>query len=133
MKSDKFLLGVVLGAVVGGITVALSTPKTGEKLREDIKKESEILYNEGRKVTHDLNLSTHEQLSHAKVKASGIYEDSKAVIYETTNDATTKIQETTSKIGNKIDGFKESIDTNTLKKKLKSKKVLNDLSEEEEK
>ena len=48
MKSVKdFLIGATVGAVVTGVAVALTTPKTGEELREDILDFSTDAYNKG--------------------------------------------------------------------------------------
>ncbi len=48
MKIRDFALGAFIGGVATGVAVALTTPKNGEQLRGEIKKEAETLYEEGR-------------------------------------------------------------------------------------
>lgn len=36
MKFGKFLLGLIVGAIAGGIVVSLNTPKNGDDMRKDI-------------------------------------------------------------------------------------------------
>ena len=49
-----FIKGAIFGAVVTGVAVALTTPKTGEELREDILDFSTDAYNKGLDKAHEL-------------------------------------------------------------------------------
>lgn len=49
-----FIKGAIFGAVVTGVAVALTTPKTGMELREDIVDLSNDLYNRGVEKTHEI-------------------------------------------------------------------------------
>lgn len=46
--SNKFLTGLIFGAAVGAVTVALTTPKKGSELREELTNKSNDLYNQTR-------------------------------------------------------------------------------------
>ena len=40
----NFLKGAAIGAVISGVVVALTTPKTGKEMRETIKEEGIWIY-----------------------------------------------------------------------------------------
>lgn len=66
-----FIKGAIFGAVVTGVAVALTTPKTGEELREDILDFSTDAYNKGLDKAHEL-----------KERSEEVYFDQKANIEE---------------------------------------------------
>ena len=55
-----FIKGAIFGAVVTGVAVALTTPKTGEELREDILDFSTDAYNKGLDKAHELKERSKE-------------------------------------------------------------------------
>lgn len=55
-----FIKGAIFGAVVTGVAVALTTPKTGEELREDILDLSTDAYNKGLDKAHELKERSRE-------------------------------------------------------------------------
>lgn len=55
-----FIKGAIFGAVVTGVAVALTTPKTGEELREDILDFSTDAYNKGLDKAHELKERSRE-------------------------------------------------------------------------
>lgn len=76
MKSVKdFLIGATVGAVVTGVAVALTTPKTGEELREDILDFSTDAYNKGMEKAYEL-----------KERGEDFYHEQKDIINDQLNE-----------------------------------------------
>lgn len=44
MKKTEFIAGIAVGFVVGSTVIALTSPKSGRELRDEIKKESQKTY-----------------------------------------------------------------------------------------
>lgn len=86
MKKSSFLIGAVIGGLAGAVAAALTTPKTGEELRKDIKTESEKAYSDAKVKMADLSetgkgkidgmLSDEhkEKIDEVKSKISGLTE-----------------------------------------------------------
>lgn len=95
----KMLCGVILGAVVAGTVVALTTPKNGSELREDIKIEAVKIKHQGDEVL----VKTKHQSGEIINKASKMYEET----YEKAVDTVHKLKDKKSKT--EISEVEESI------------------------
>lgn len=78
-STKGFLLGLLAGGVIGGLTALLYAPKSGKELRKDIGKKS-------REVVKD----TEQYVESAKVKASEILSDSRRKAESLLSDARKK-------------------------------------------
>jgi len=70
---NSLFLGFLLGGAVGGAIALLYAPKSGEQLRNDIKKTSNELYEDGKK-------KTYESWNDAKAKAENIIDSANDVL-----------------------------------------------------
>ncbi len=93
MKLGSFITGAVVGAVAAGAAVALTTPKKGEELREDIKKESEKLLNQADELTKDARTKSEEIRKEAMAKTDEIRKEAKAKTEEIRREAKAKTDE----------------------------------------
>lgn len=93
MRAKDFALGALIGGMATGVAVALTTPKKGEELRSDIKKEAETLYEEGRNKFDATYEAASEKASESKVnleealatintKVTELKEEAKAAVEE---------------------------------------------------
>ena len=91
MKIGSFVTGVVIGGIVTGVAVALTTPKKGGELRDDIKGHATVLYND-----------SMENIDDVKVKTTSIYNEKKEQAKVTTSDLNDKVHQKKNKINKKI-------------------------------
>ncbi len=74
-----FMLGLLAGGVVGGLTALLYAPKSGKEFRKDIGKKSKEIYSD-----------TEEYISSAKTRASEIISDGRKKAEDLISDAKLK-------------------------------------------
>lgn len=77
----KFLSGAVIGAAIAGVVVALTTPKKGSELREDIKDEATKIKHHGEDMVEKAQEKAVETYEKAHDMATETYE--KAVVTAT--------------------------------------------------
>ena len=79
-KASGFLLGVMVGGLIGGITALLLAPTSGKKLRRKISDRAEDFY-EGAQEYYETGKEKAEELYHGgKKKVSNIVEDAKKLV-----------------------------------------------------
>ena len=81
-----FISGALIGAVVAGVAVALTTPKTGEELRGDIKENSLDAYHKGMEYSDDIKNKTKEAYNKGIDHAEGM-KDKSTELYHNQIDA----------------------------------------------
>ncbi len=113
MKKKDFVLGALIGSVASGIAVALTTPKTGNELREDIKNESQSLYEDGMRKKDEILDMSEDVLNESKAKFAEIKETSMSKVDELKETSKEKVEEVKSKI-------KKEESTSDLEKELDS-------------
>lgn len=94
---NNFLKGVVIGAIAGGISIALTTPKTGRQMRQEIKEESQSLYTEGKKIAFNTADNIEDLYYDNKQKINEVKEDTLSQAYKAVDQVNSKINN----IGNK--------------------------------
>jgi len=57
-----FMIGIVVGALIGSTIALLLTPETGEKLRNEIRARGEVLVNDVRNAAQARRIELTEQL-----------------------------------------------------------------------
>ncbi len=62
-KLFSFMGGMIVGAIVGAATVLVSTPRSGESIRADIRREVENILEEGRRASAARRAELESQLS----------------------------------------------------------------------
>jgi len=62
-RFTSFLNGVVIGAIAGAVIALLLTPKSGEDLRDDIRREVDEILEEGRRAAERRQRELEEQLN----------------------------------------------------------------------
>ncbi len=78
MKS--FVSGAFLGAIVSGVAVALSTPKSGKHLRKDLQEGAEGAYEKGKYTIEKNYEDSKVKTDEIKTKANGYAEEKKELI-----------------------------------------------------
>ncbi|KAA0547527.1 YtxH domain-containing protein [Bacillus sp. BGMRC 2118] len=94
-KSNSFVLGIVVGGVIGSIAMLLSTPKSGSELRSSIKVNS-----------RDLS----EKLTHLKNEAK----DFLTLIETSTKEGTQVVKEFTEDVQKTISEWRRDIEPHQL-------------------
>ena len=84
MKNDEtpngFFLGILIGALIGGVTALLLAPTSGKKLRRKISDKAEDFY-EGAQEYYETGKDKAEGLyREGKKKVSDIVEDAKKIV-----------------------------------------------------
>lgn len=72
-EKKSFLMGVIVGGLIGGVTALLLAPKSGDKMRKDLVKR----YNEVSKKTQKMVNGMADQAMHLVDKAKEIAEEAK--------------------------------------------------------
>lgn len=90
MKKKSFVLGALIGAAVGSVATALTTPKRGKELRDDMKTEAEKFYG--------ISLDKYNKLSKDAKERFNIEFEKIKVKYSETSD---KYKEELDKLKNK--------------------------------
>ncbi|MBM7659925.1 gas vesicle protein [Bacillus mesophilus] len=90
MKGNTFFLGVVVGGIIGGVTMLLSTPKSGIQLRASIKENSQDL---------------SEKLNNLKLETKGFLQ----LIEQSTKDGKEVVKEFTEDVQSTIASWKKEI------------------------
>ncbi|WP_456276026.1 YtxH domain-containing protein [Bacillus sp. AK128] len=90
MKTNTFLVGVIVGSIVGGISMLLSTPKSGSQLRASIKENSQDL---------------SEKLYNLKIEAKDFLQ----LLEQSTKDGKEVVKEFTEDVQNTIVSWKKDI------------------------
>ncbi|MCL4507470.1 MAG: YtxH domain-containing protein [Chloroflexi bacterium] len=62
-KIFSFMCGAIFGAIVGAAAILVSTPKSGESIRADIRREVKIILEEGRRASAARRAELESQLS----------------------------------------------------------------------
>lgn len=62
-KFSSFLNGMIIGAIAGAAIALLLAPKSGEDLRDDIKREVDEILEEGRRASEQRQREMEEQLN----------------------------------------------------------------------
>ena len=62
-KFGSFFNGLLLGAIGGAAIALLLTPKSGEKLREELKHEVDDILEEGRRASSERQRELEQQLN----------------------------------------------------------------------
>ncbi len=107
MKLGSFITGAVVGAIAAGAAVALTTPKKGEELREDIKKESEKLLDQADELTKEARNKSEEIRKEALAKSEEIRKEAKAKTEEIRKEAMAKTEEIRKEAKVKTDEYRE--------------------------
>ena len=71
----NFLKGAAIGAVISGVVVALTTPKTGKEMRETIKEEGTKGYEAGTAKYEEVKEVATEFAGNTAEKAAEVKED----------------------------------------------------------
>ena len=84
MKDDEgtssFLLGVLVGGFLAGITALLLAPTSGKKLRKKISNKAEDIYEDAQEYYETGKEKADELYSEGKKKVSDIVEDAKKLV-----------------------------------------------------
>lgn len=80
-SAKGFIIGVVAGGVIGGLTALLYAPKSGRELRGDISRKSKELVSDA-----------EEYADQARKKTAGIISDSRKKAEEILSEARSKAQ-----------------------------------------
>ncbi len=75
-RISAFLIGVMMGGLIGGTTALLLAPTSGKKLRKKISNKAEDIYEDAQ-----------EYIETGKDKAEGIYRDGKKKVTDIVEDA----------------------------------------------
>jgi gas vesicle protein len=75
-RISAFLIGVMMGGLIGGTTALLLAPTSGKKLRKKISNKAEDIYEDAQ-----------EYIETGKDKAEGIYRDGKKKVSDIVEDA----------------------------------------------
>ena len=75
-RISAFLIGVMMGGLIGGTTALLLAPTSGKKLRKKISTKAEDIYEDAQ-----------EYIETGKDKAEGIYRDGKKKVSDIVEDA----------------------------------------------
>ena len=75
-RISAFLIGVMMGGLIGGTTALLLAPTSGKKLRKKISNKAEDIYEDAQ-----------EYIETGKDKAEGIYREGKKKVTDIVEDA----------------------------------------------
>lgn len=112
MRARDFALGALIGGIATGVAVALTTPKNGQELRSDIKKEAETLYEEGRNKFDATYDSASEKASEAKVNIEEALSTINKRVAELKDEAKVAVDELKVKVSKVTPDSADEFDTN---------------------
>ena len=79
-RVSSFLLGIMVGGVIGGVTALLLAPSSGKKLRKKISNKAEGFYEEAQEYYETGKEKADEVYREGKKKVSDIVEDAKKLV-----------------------------------------------------
>ena len=79
-RVSSFLLGVMVGGVIGGVTALLLAPTSGKKLRRKISDKAENFYEDAQEYYESGKDKAEELYREGKKKVSNIVEDAKKIV-----------------------------------------------------
>jgi gas vesicle protein len=71
-NGKNFLIGTVVGGVVGAVTALLFAPKSGRELRADIAEQAQVIGEKTQEVAKSVGAQTSEWVGKAKEAASAV-------------------------------------------------------------
>ncbi|MFD0870099.1 Gas vesicle protein [Chlamydia abortus] len=78
MNGKDFLVGAMVGSVIGAVTALLLAPKSGRELRKDIADQAQQLSDKTQKIAGNIGHQTSEWFGKAKEVAGTVVEEVKA-------------------------------------------------------
>jgi gas vesicle protein len=72
-----FLAGLIAGGILGGLAGIVLAPKSGKKLRKELKKKADVLINETSRIIEYAGDTASKIISDAKKKAEELIEEGK--------------------------------------------------------
>jgi len=79
-RASSFLLGVIVGSFLGGMTALLLAPTSGKKLRRRISDKAEDFYEDAQEYYESGKEKADEIYREGKKKVSDIVEDAKRIV-----------------------------------------------------
>lgn len=79
-RVSSFLLGVMVGGVIGGVTALLLAPTSGKKLRRKISDKAEDFYDEAQEYYESGRGKVEELYKEGRKKVTDIVEDAKKIV-----------------------------------------------------
>lgn len=79
-RLSSFLLGVIVGGVIGGVTALLLAPTSGKKLRRKISDKAEGFYEDAQEYYESGKDKIGELYRDGRKKVSNIIEDAKKIV-----------------------------------------------------
>ncbi|OQA43917.1 MAG: YtxH-like protein [Chloroflexi bacterium ADurb.Bin325] len=66
MKASDFLVGLITGAVVGGVVGLLAAPQSGEDLQSALRERANLVMEEGRRAAAERRAELEAQFAQSK-------------------------------------------------------------------
>ena len=79
-RISTFLLGVIIGGVIGGATALLMAPTSGKKLRRKISDRAEDFYEDAQEYYESGREKVEDIYKEGRKKVSDIVEDAKKIV-----------------------------------------------------
>jgi len=79
-RISAFLIGVMMGGLIGGTTALLFAPTSGKKLRKKISNKAEDFYEDAQEYIETGKEKADELYSEGKKKVTDIVEDAKKLV-----------------------------------------------------
>lgn len=79
-RVSSFLLGIMVGGVIGGVTALLLAPTSGKKLRRKISDKAEDFYDDAQEYYESGKGRVEEIYKEGRKKVSDIVEDAKKIV-----------------------------------------------------
>ena len=79
-RISTFLLGVIMGGVIGGATALLMAPTSGKKLRRKISDKAEDFYEDAQEYYESGKEKVEDIYKEGRKKVSDIVEDAKKIV-----------------------------------------------------
>jgi len=79
-KANGFLLGVLIGGLIGSVTALLIAPSSGKKLRRKISDRAENLYEDAQEYYNSGKEKAEEYYREGKKMASDIVDEAKKLV-----------------------------------------------------
>lgn len=89
MNGKDFLLGAIVGGVIGAVTALLLAPKTGKELRSDISEQYQNVSEKTQKIAADVSSKTKVIASNVSEKSHELAEKAKEVVSNVTDELKT--------------------------------------------